>query len=154
MTDLEIREKFVADHAHLRGKISVLRSLATQVLRGDEDLGDALRLKGKDLQLHLIRHMKWEESDLLPCLREIDGAAADAADQLFEEHTGQRQRLSDSLIALEGADGNPLALANHLLELTRWLEQDMNTEESGVLPLMPDSAPLQLSRTAARYDRT
>lgn len=154
MKALQIREKFLDDHAHLRGKVSVLRSLATQVLRGDDDLGNALRLKGEDLQLHFIRHIQWEEAKLLPCLRKIDRAAAEVADQLFEEHTGQRQRLADSLITLEGADGDGRGLARHLLELARWLEHDMNAEEARILGLMPEPAPLRSPETHPPADRS
>lgn len=154
MTPLEIRAKFLDDHALLRGKIDVLRSLATQVMRGDDDLGNALRLKGEDLQLHLINHIKWEETELLPCLREIDGTAADSADQLFEDHMSQRQRLADSLMALEGAGGDTLSLAQHLVDLARWLEHDMNAEEDGLLAFMPDPAQLRLLKSLPPHDRT
>ncbi|MBW2231182.1 MAG: hemerythrin domain-containing protein [Deltaproteobacteria bacterium] len=134
MTPDEIRAKFLEDHAHLRGKASVLRSLACQVLRGDSELTEAMRLKGRDMQFCLIKHMQWEEAKLAPLLRSVNTAAADGADQLFEEHRGQRAKLADSLIALEGADdGDGTALAEHLLSLIRWLERDMQTEEKAIL---------------------
>jgi hypothetical protein len=129
----ELREHFLRDHAQLRGKADVLKSLALQVVRGDEDLGPALQLKGTDLQLRLIDHMRWEESQVAPYLRRIDRAAADLADHLFEEHQLQRERLAQSLMALSGAGPNPEELARHILDLVRWLERDMAEEETRLL---------------------
>jgi len=136
---VELREHFLQDHAQLRGKADVLKSLALQVVRGDEDLGPALQLKGTDLQLRLIDHMRWEESQIAPYLRRIDRTAADLADRLFEEHQQQRERLAQSLMALSGAGPNPEELARQILELVRWLEQDMAEEETRLLAWLTDT---------------
>jgi hypothetical protein len=133
----QVRSVFLEDHARLRGKASVLRSLASQVIRGDHELTDAMRRKGLDLQEHLIEHIRWEESVLLPLLQETDKVAAEAANHLFREHRGQRKRLGSSLVALEGRGPDPTDLAIHLLELIRWLERDMTAEEARVLDLLP-----------------
>lgn len=132
-SSMELREHFLHDHAELRGKADVLKSLALQVVRGDEDLGAALRLKGTDLQLRLIDHMRWEESQIAPYLRRVDPGAADLADRLFEEHQQQRERLAQSLMALSGAGPKPDELARHILDLVRWLERDMAEEETRLL---------------------
>jgi hypothetical protein len=125
------------DHARLRGKASVLRSLASQVIRGDHELRDAMRRKGLDLQSQLIEHIRWEGAELLPLLQKADGIAAQAADHLFREHRGQRNRLASSLASLEAGDADASDLAAHLMDLIRWLEQDMATEEARVLDLLP-----------------
>jgi iron-sulfur cluster repair protein YtfE (RIC family) len=142
MTPNEIRDKFLDDHARLRGKASVLRSLATQVLRGDTELAEAMRLKGRDMQFSLVKHMQWEEAKLMPLLREVSAVAAEGADQLFEEHRAQRSKLADSLIALEAAaPENGVAMAVHLLDLIRWLERDMAGEEEIILDWIDGPPP-------------
>ena len=93
MSVFEIRSHFLNDHARLRGKVSVLRSLALGVLRGDEELSFAMRLKGRDLQDHLHRHMSWEEENLLPVLDHCSPLAGGTASALLSEHEGQRSRL-------------------------------------------------------------
>jgi len=139
MTTDEIRTRFLDDHARLRGKGSVLQSLALGVLRGDLDLAPALRLKGRDLQRHLIRHMRWEEEALLPLLARIKGSAT--ADDLFEDHERQRSRLADSLIATQDSSGHYAEeMARHLLELVDWIEKDMQHEEAHVLAAIADDA--------------
>jgi hemerythrin-like domain-containing protein len=125
--------KLLDDHARLRGKVSVIQSLALGILRGDDDLAAALRLKGEELQQHLIEHMSWEESELFPVLQDASSEGCEAARQLIEEHSTQRDRLAHSLEALRTLAGQPSTLAKHLLELVHWLEYDMTSEEERVM---------------------
>lgn len=127
----ELRARILEDHALLRGKAEVLEGLALRILRGDEDLGSALRLKGEEIQEHLVRHMGWEESALLPTLRR--SGSDEVADQILSDHRAQRERISRTLVTLQGDEQQPVELARHMIDFVRWLERDMREEEANVL---------------------
>ncbi len=135
----DIVVQFLDDHARLRGKSEVLETLALLVLRGDEDLGTALRLKGEEIQEHLAAHMAWEEGMLLPLVRSVPGGRSVAA-QLFSDHAAQRERLADCLRALADEERRPAKLAKAILDLTAWLEHDMLAEEKLILTILGDPA--------------
>jgi hypothetical protein len=139
MNRFEIRSHFLNDHARLRGKAAVLRSLALGVLRGDEELSFAMRLKGRDLQDHLHRHMSWEEEKLLPVLNRFSPTAGGAATELLAEHEIQRSRLASSLQSLDNLGFSPKVLAKSMMELIVWIEGDMASEEAAVLEFLPPS---------------
>lgn len=132
-SERRIKEKFLRDHRMLRGKAAVVAALALDVLRGDEDLVSALRLKGEELYAHLTEHMRWEERLLVPLL--IDSARQSGA-EIIEDHRKQRLRLDRSLVKLRRIDVSFEDLAEECLELVRWLEIDMTSEESRVLRSM------------------
>lgn len=136
MSVYEVRSHFLNDHARLRGKVAVLRSLALGVLRGDAELSSALRLKGQDLQDHLQRHMSWEEEKLLPALDRSSPLAGDTAIALRREHATQRGRLADSLNSLEDIGYPPKELAQSIMDLIAWIESDMVSEEEAVLDFL------------------
>lgn len=132
MSSSDILERFLEDHARLRGKSEVLEALALRVLRGDEDLGLALRLKGEEVQEHLARHMAWEEVTLLPALKGVSGGP-EVATKLLSEHAAQRAHLADCLEALGNAEPRPAELAKTILALLERLQRDMLAEEQEVL---------------------
>jgi len=160
MTRGELVSRLARDHARLRGKAAVLRSLALGVMRGDADLAETLLLKGRDLQQSLVEHMDWEDDVLLPNLRRGSDDAMHVADRIHHEHTAQRVELLRSILCLdepqaasrEAAGERPAAVkrlsdstleevqgvAGELLELIERLERDMATEES-VLAALPGS---------------
>jgi iron-sulfur cluster repair protein YtfE (RIC family) len=135
MSKSEIREKFLGDHRKLRAKAAVLTTLALSVLRGDEDLASALRLKGEELYTHLIEHMKWEEAQLIPLLAE-SSIGEITSSVMVKEHANQRLRLSDSLSELRHPGASFPDLAKDCIALVRWLEADMADEERDVLRLI------------------
>jgi hemerythrin-like domain-containing protein len=153
MDENELRARILGDHALLRGKAEVLEALALRILRGDEDLGSALRLKGEEIQDHLVRHMGWEERELLPPLRKSGGAKV--ADQISAEHSEQRERISDTLVTLQDSERRPVEVARHMVEFVRQLERDMYQEEQRVLgrDLTPTGAPSPAHRHAGREGR-
>jgi len=146
MTRGELEDRLARDHARLRGKSAVLRSLALGFLRGDADLAETLVLKGRDLQQSLIEHMNWEEDVLVPNLRRASPEASRVAERIHDEHRGQRVQLVRSIRDLSvkpspapGAGDETAGMedvAREFLELTERLERDMATEEStlGALP--------------------
>ena len=133
MTSSDLRRRFMGDHTRLRGKTSVLRSLALQVMRGDVELGRTLILKGQDLQVRLAAHMRWEQEVLLPQLRSQSEAGGRVAEQILTEHCGRRSRIARSLQALNGGSPPVEEIAQALLDLTDSLERDMLAEEHRVL---------------------
>jgi hypothetical protein len=140
MGEADVRKRFLEDHARLRGKAEVLESLALRILRGDEDLGSALRLKGEEILDHLSCHMGWEERELLPLLRQF--GRTDMAEKLVAEHAAQRAHFEGDLLTLKDTERRPLDLAKHFIEFLRWLDRDMLAEEEdvlGALSLPPDS---------------
>lgn len=132
MSKSEITHKFLSDHRTLRAKAAVVTTLALNVLRGDEDLVSALRLKGEELHAHLLDHMNWEETQLLPLLAESSIGKA-AGSVILSEHADQRLRLVNSLVELKRPDAPFATLAKDCIALVRWLEADMASEESEVL---------------------
>ena len=134
-SERQIKEKFLRDHRMLRGKAAVVAALALDVLRGDQDLTSALCLKGEELYAHLSEHMQWEERLLVPLLISSSrGTWTGSA--IIKEHRDQRLRLDRSLTRLRSIDAPFADLAEECLELVRWLEIDMTSEESRVLRSM------------------
>jgi iron-sulfur cluster repair protein YtfE (RIC family) len=132
MSKSEIRDKFLRDHRRLRAKAAVVTTLALSVLRGDEDLTSALRLKGEELYTHLLDHMQWEEAQLIPLLAE-SSVGESTCSSMLKDHVDQRQRLGDSLSELRHPGSSLASLAKDCLDHVRWLEVDMADEEREVL---------------------
>ncbi len=127
----------------MRGKVQIVRSLAMAVIRGDRDLGPALRMKGLDLQECLLRHMRWEEQEMLPALYRSGQLGVQAGEAMRDEHRVQRSQLTESLMFTGGCEGieEAISIAHHLLELVGWLERDMGEEEQRVLDALDFPAP-------------
>lgn len=128
---MELRMRILDDHSMIRAKADVLEGLALRILRGDEDLGSALRLKGEEIQERLVRHIDWEERELLPALRELGNP--EVAERILAEHKAQRQRITETLATLQDSERRPVALARHMVEFVRLLEREMHDEEELVL---------------------
>lgn len=143
MSKLEIRDKFLSDHRKLRAKAAVVTTLALSVLRGDEDLASALRLKGEELLTHLLDHMSWEEAQIIPLLVESASSATgeSAGTVILKEHFDQRLRLDDSLTGLKQPGASLSKLAQDCIALVRWLEVDMAEEERVVLRVIVTPDP-------------
>lgn len=135
MSGILIKEKFLSDHRILRCKAAVVATLALDVLRGDDELASALRLKGEELYTYLLKHMQWEERLLLPLLIESSHGTWTGA-SIVKEHEEQRVQLDNSLAKLRHIDTSLTSLAEECLELVGWLEVDMTTEEARVLRWM------------------
>ena len=134
MTPMEVREKVLSDHARLRGMLAVLASLALRILRGDEELVTALRLKGEEVGSFLLVHMAWEEKYLVPTLVNLGALGEERARELLGDHREQRQRLDESIEALARNPRDGVTeLARRMLRLIESLERDMVDEEAATL---------------------
>lgn len=149
MTKLQAMAKLQRVHTHVRGKAEVLETLALKVLRGDEDLALALRLKAEELQRYLFRHTIWEEDQLTPML--ADGASADPPRwvRLLKERRRQRLQLSRSLFALKYAQQPAANLARQCLALVESLESEILVEEREVFRSI---SPVELSSARSSED--
>ena len=134
MTNEQAAAKLQIVHANSRGKAEVLEALSLRVLRGDEDLASALRLKAEDLHRYLLGHMTWEEDQLIPLLSEGDLAEPPRWVSLLRERRRQRLRLSSSLFALKYGHQPAKDLAKECLALISGLEAAIVGEEIEVLP--------------------
>jgi iron-sulfur cluster repair protein YtfE (RIC family) len=132
MTLGEVQAKVESEHARLRGMVGVLQSLALRVLRGDDDLASALRLKGEEVVERFERHMGWEEEYLLPLLSSAGVEGQACSERMRDEHRLQRGRLSASVEALDSSERRPQELARELLDVIEWLERDMATEDARI----------------------
>ncbi len=133
MTAGEVEARVESEHARLRGMGAVLQSLAQRVLRGDEELTSALRLKGEELLGRFDRHIHWEDDYLMPLLRQAGADGEAYGERLWQEHRLQRERLSGALADMDDAGGRSEELARHLLDVIEWLEREMATEDAQLL---------------------
>ncbi len=119
--------------------MGTLRALALNVIRGDDELAPALRLKGEEFDARLLDHMLWEEEHL-PALLGRTENGLERIVHLREEHARQRELLSVSLEQLRDPGISSLPIARDCLALVRWVETDMATEEHDVLQVLDDVA--------------
>ena len=132
MKPSEIRTRILSDHERLRGDLDRLEALVID-LRGSRAALEALRLDAGALIARLQAHMRWEESYLLPALREADAWGEERAERLTRDHREQRDLLS-FLNARLRDEAQPAALVardvDHLIALLR---DDMTEEEAELL---------------------
>ncbi len=133
MTPTEVRERVRRDHARLRGMLTVVESLALRVLRGDEELASACRLKGEELRDFLLAHLEWEEQHLVPVLNRCGLIGKRRAGHVLADHREQRQRIAELVRSVTESQYQANILASGMLDFTRWLERDMAEEEARAL---------------------
>jgi hypothetical protein len=129
MKPSEVRRRVLDDHGTLRVLMDALEATARQVLAGESDLLESLRLQAEALLERLERHMHWEDLHLRPALLEADAWGEARASKLDGDHREQREVLGYALASLaEGArpDG---VVARSLLDLVALLRSDMDEEE-------------------------
>jgi hypothetical protein len=129
MKPSEVRRRVLDDHGTLRALLGGLEATARQVLAGESDLLESLRLQAEALLERLDRHMHWEDVHLRPALLESDAWGEARACRLDEDHREQREVLAYALASV--ADGRRPAsvVARGLLDLVELLRADMDEEE-------------------------
>ena len=127
-----IRSRILNDHQGLRRDLERLEALAADVRDGRTPCV-VLRVDAESVLAWLLNHMRWEESYLVPALREADAWGAERAERLLRDH-GEQRELLDFLAARLRADPAPVALVvrdvTHLIALLR---EDMRQEEEELL---------------------
>jgi iron-sulfur cluster repair protein YtfE (RIC family) len=132
MKPSEVRTRVLRDHEQLREDLDRLESLVRELAAG-RAMPDAVRAESVALVARLYSHMRWEESYLLPALREADAWGAERAERLERDHREQRELL-DFLNARLHAEAQPAALlARDVQHLIALLRDDMREEEAELL---------------------
>jgi iron-sulfur cluster repair protein YtfE (RIC family) len=132
MEPSQIRSRILSDHERLRRDLDRLAALVGEA-RGDSAVRATLLTDTESLLARLHAHMHWEDSYLLPALREADAWGAERAERLTRDHREQRELL-DFLNFRLREQARPLALlireVEHVIELLR---EDMREEEAELL---------------------
>jgi hypothetical protein len=126
------RRGILWQHERIRTLLERARAVADARLDDELTSPDAVALVIGDLRSTFEVHLTFEESVLLPILRDDLPVGPRRADQLLDEHTRQRAMLA----ALhEEAEAHPelATLAAKLAFLASWLLADMAEEESSLL---------------------
>jgi iron-sulfur cluster repair protein YtfE (RIC family) len=127
-----IRARILSDHQGLRRDLERLEALAAEVSTGRTP-STALRVDTEALLAWLRAHMRWEESYLLPALREADAWGNERAERLVQDHREQRELL-DFLNQRIADEMQPAALlARDVAHLIALLRDDMRVEEAELL---------------------
>jgi Hemerythrin HHE cation binding domain len=132
MRPSEVREKVLADHERLRSDFVRIEALARAVRDGALVRFSDLRVEGDALLARLLTHMRWEESYLLPALREADSWGAERAARLIKDHRDQRELFRFFHSRLGDTEAWPV-LARRLTDLIALLRDDMAEEERDLL---------------------
>ena len=122
-------------HARIRALLEHGRNVAEAALDGEAPSQDAVASAVGDIRSILEVHLAFEESVLLPLLRDDLPLGPQRADRLLDEHKRQRGVLA-ALHDEARAHPELATLAAKLAFLTQWLLADMAEEESALL--VPD----------------
>jgi hypothetical protein len=131
MTPSEVRSRILSDHERLRGDLEALEAAVSQAL--DRTSTASLRMDTEAFLARLRAHMQWEESYLLPALREADAWGAERADALIRDHREQRDLLTFVDTRLRDEAEPAALLARNISNLIALLREDMRHEEAELL---------------------
>jgi hemerythrin-like domain-containing protein len=122
-------------HARIRELLDHARAVAEAALDGEPLSPDAVASAIGDIRATIEVHLAFEESVLLPLLRDDLPVGPERADRLMQEHVRQREVLADMHRQAQAHPELP-TLASKLAFLTSWLLTDMVEEERSLL--VPD----------------
>ena len=133
MEPSEVRVRILGDHERLRNDLVRVEGFAREILEGLRTPIVALRTEAEELLNRLFVHMRWEESYLLPALRDADAWGAERAELLGRDHRAQRDMLEFALARLRDVVPPPASVARDILYLVDRLREDMRVEEQDIL---------------------
>jgi iron-sulfur cluster repair protein YtfE (RIC family) len=133
MEPSKVRQRVLADHERLRRDVDQIEGFANEIIEGLRMPISALRAEAKELVAQLRAHMHWEESYLLPALRDADAWGAERADHLVRDHREQRDRLDFIAARLRDATRPGDLVARDVVHLVDLLREDMRVEELELL---------------------
>lgn len=136
MSAPEVRRRILEDHAELRAVGAAVQDLAERVARGDARAVGALRMRARELHERLGEHLDLEDRLLLPAVRQAGSDGLERAEGLGHEHEEQRALLEYVLHRLDDLTRPSIVLGRELLNFAELLLDDMEFEESTVLPYL------------------
>jgi hypothetical protein len=132
MKPSEIRSHILSDHERLRDDLDRLEALVRE-LRGGRAALETVRLDAGGLLARLRAHMRWEESYLLPALREADAWGKERAERLTRDHCEQHELLDFLNARLWDEAQHAALVASDVDHLVALLRDDMREEEAELL---------------------
>lgn len=136
MASPEVRRRILEDHSELRVIAGAVEGVAMRVAGGDWHSVGALRLRGLELHERLCRHLDLEDRVLLPAVRDAGSDGSERAESLQHEHAEQRALLEYILERLNDRTRPSVVLGRELQNFAELLRDDMEYEESTVLPYL------------------
>jgi len=129
----EVRRRILTDHQRLRRDLERLERLANQIRQGLPIPLAMLREDIERLFVWLRAHMEWEESYLLPALREADAWGAERGERLIRDHREQRELLDFLVARLRDATRPAEIVVGDVCHLVELLREDIREEEQELL---------------------
>jgi hypothetical protein len=133
MEPSEVRRRVLGDHDRLRKDLTLLEGFAREILEGLRMPISALRAEAEGFVKMLFAHMRWEESYLLPALRDADAWGAERAELLVRDHREQRDLLDFAFARLRDGTRPAHLVAQDIIHLIDLLREDMRIEEQDLL---------------------
>ncbi len=128
-----IREIILSDHQALRERLAEIDSVAELVEAGGIHLDSVLRGLGLAFSKRFLRHLRLEESYLLPLLARAGAHGARAADHIRIEHRQQTADLLRLMDDLRDRRRRSREIGTEMRELVDRLRADIEDEERGLL---------------------
>ena len=125
--------RVVSDHIALRGLLTRVESVASQIVRGECRLLGVLLTEARALIDTLETHNTWETAELLQQLRASGPLGEQRASYLQDDHGTQLAMLRRAVDSLEAQDRSFALLAREMIELTMQLRNDLADEEDMIL---------------------
>jgi hypothetical protein len=125
------RRGILQQHQWIRVVLDRGGAAARARLESDDSIGSLLAAIA-ELRSAMIAHLAFEESVLLPLLRDDLPLGPQRADRLLDEHARQREMLEEIYVEAQAQPRLP-ALAAKLAFLAEWLYADMLEEERSLL---------------------
>jgi len=133
MLPSQVRRVILDEHRWLRELLADTGEIARRVEAGDHERTGHLRERAQRMRARFLRHLDFEEEQLVPALRDADDWGEERADMLLREHADQRERFAALLRELQQPCSDPRPLARDVQALVRDLLADMDHEESELL---------------------
>lgn len=128
----EFRNAILTQHDELRESLAEAADLAAPAARSAQEL-EALRERARELFLHLVEHLAFEEHAFPQALRDVIGWGSVLQARIEESHERQRRALSTALFALEPDALDAADLALIVRALATSLLRDIEEEDAALL---------------------
>jgi len=128
-----LRKAILDQHAGLSELLDSVEVAARRVQGGDRSVLKLLRERGHELHERMSEHLEFGDRWLVPVIRELDAWGSERAQQIEEEHRGQRELLCFVLERLEDRAAPVQLLAEQLRSFILSLRDDMHYEEQSIL---------------------